>query len=226
MNILVVAAHPDDELLGVSGTILRHVSSGDSVDILIAGEGSTARSTQREVGANKQELDHLEEAAIRVARLSGCNTPTFLQMPDNRLDSLCQLDITKKIEEVKNIKSPDVIYTHHSNDLNLDHRILHEAVLTAFRPLPDTKASTLLSFETLSSTEWGVDGGKFNPNYYVDISDFLDRKLELLKNYESEMRDFPHPRSYEAVSALAKLRGSHCGVQAAEAFRVIRHVEK
>src|SRR5579859_605568 len=222
MNILVVAAHPDDELLGCAGTIARHAAAGDHVHILIAAEGATARAV-----GGQAEVQALQQAARKAATILGAEPPRFAGLPDNRMDSRPILDITQIIEAVVEEVKPAVVYTHHGGDLNRDHRILHEAVVTACRPLPGRTIKKLLTFETLSSTEWASEsvGAAFRPRHFVDITETLEAKLLALDCYHAEMRAFPHPRSAEAVAALAALRGSQVGLLAAEAFDVVYEIQ-
>jgi LmbE family N-acetylglucosaminyl deacetylase len=146
-------------------------------------------------------------------------------MADNRLDSVDLLDIVKLVEDHVSACRPDIVYTHHGGDLNIDHRRVHEAVLTACRPLPGMGSRAVYAFETPSSTEWADETlPVFRPTRFVDISDTLDTKLAALDAYESEMRAFPHPRSIESVTALARWRGACAGVAAAEAFVVVHEV--
>ena len=221
-RILVVAAHPDDEILGLGGTLARHAQAGDSVHILIVGEGITSRG-EAEDGA----LEALRAAAAAAAAAIGAHPPIMLNLPDNRFDSMDQLTLTQEVEAIVTQIAPDTVYTHNGSDVNIDHRLLHQAVVTATRPLPGSGVRRLYAFETVSSTEWATDGFgvPFRPNRYVDVSAFMDRKMTALAAYESEMRPFPHARSLEAVEALARLRGSQCGVAAAEAFVVLREIE-
>ena len=227
MTVLVVAAHPDDELLGCAGTLARHAAAGDRVHILILAEGATARDPSRDAGGRQEELRALELAACKAAGFLGAEPPRFAGFPDNRMDSRPVLDVTKAVEAVVEEVKPSVVYTHHGGDLNRDHRILHEAVVTACRPLPGRSIRRLLAFETLSSTEWASEavGPAFRPRHFVDISATLAVKLRALACYAGEMRPFPHPRSAEAVTALAALRGSQAGLIAAEAFDVIFEIE-
>jgi N-acetylglucosamine malate deacetylase 1 len=221
--ILVVAAHPDDEILGCGGTMARHADMGDNVNIVIVAEGATSRGLP-DAGS---EVEALRDSGRQAAALIGASEPKFLGLPDNRLDELPLLDVIRPIEQIVEELGPSVVYTHHGGDLNIDHRMVHEAVLTACRPLPGASVRTICAFETISSTEWGGPGTGpgFSPNYYVEITDQIDRKLEALKCYAIEMRDFPHPRSYDAVRMQAGLRGTSCGLSAAEAFVVLRQIK-
>lgn len=217
MKVLVVAAHPDDEVLGVGGTVIRHVQAGDSVAAVIVGEGATSRGPDGAVSVKA-----LRQCAVAAASKLGCEPPTLLGFPDNRLDEVGLLDIVKSLEyEIQRV-NPEIIYTHYRGDLNIDHRIVHDAVLTAARPIPGCSVKSIYCFETPSSTEWGL--ATFSPKRYVDITSELDRKLRALDLYDSEMRMFPHPRSLEAVEALARVRGAASGLVAAEAFEVVREV--
>ncbi len=213
-TVLIVASHPDDEILGAGATLARHAAEGDAVHILILAEGATARP-----GADgASETAALRSAAEGAARAIGAAPPRLLGLPDNRLDSLDLLDVVQPIERAMAEIRPCTVYTHFHGDLNRDHGITAEAVEIACRPLPGQSVRALHAFETMSSTEWGVAGGTFAPNLYVDIATHLDMKIRALKCYESEMRSFPHARSYEAIEALARLRGAQSGLAAAEAF--------
>lgn len=201
-----------------------HADRGEEVGVLILAEGSTSRSATRDPSAPM--IACLRQAAAAAASTVGAKAPRFGGFPDQRLDSVDLLDITKIIEdEIENTR-PTVVYTHHGNDLNKDHRIVHDACLAAARPLPGSPVRELYTFETLSSTEWssGATGGSFAAQRFVDISAQLERKQKALQAYSMEMRDFPHARSYAAVDALARLRGATVGRDAAEAFSVVRVV--
>ena len=207
MKVLVVAAHPDDEVLGAGGTIAKHVAKGDEVSVLIMTPG-------REGG----EIPDAAEAANSILGA------TFLWLddyPDNKMDTIPLLDVVKSVEYFIDNLKPDIVYTHHAGDLNIDHRITHQAVMTACRPLPGCSVKTILCFEVPSSTEWGQG---FEPNWFVDIEGFWDKKYAALNAYRSEMRDFPHPRSCTAVWSLARWRGATVGVELAEAFMVARRI--
>ena len=222
-SVLIVAAHPDDEVLGCGGTIARHARAGDTVNILLMAEGATARegllNERRAVAA-------LRDAAVAVARVLGAGEPRFCGFPDNRLDTVPMLDLIRPIEALAREIEPHTVYTHHQGDLNVDHRIVHEAVVTAFRPTPNCTAHALYAFEVLSSTGWADPSRDtpFAPTRFVDIRDTLEVKIAGLNCYRSEMRPFPHARSVEAVLALAAYRGAGVGLHAAEAFCVIREI--
>ncbi|WP_048314272.1 PIG-L deacetylase family protein, partial [Crocosphaera watsonii] len=203
MNVLVVAAHPDDEVLGCGGTIAKHAQAGDHVHILIVAEGVTSRDYQRDLQQRQQQLSRLGETAEQAKEILGAKSLTLGDFPDNRLDSCDLLDIVKVVESIIAQYQPHIIYTHHCGDLNIDHRRVHQAVITAARPLPDSSTKTLLFFEIPSSTEWQIPGSgpSFFPNWFVDISSTLSLKIQALETYNSEMRPYPHPRSFKAVKS-------------------------
>ncbi len=172
------------------------------------------------------EYEALEAAARSAAKIIGAQAPRFAGLPDNRLDSVALLDVIKAIEAVLDELRPALVYTHHGGDLNVDHRVACEAVVTACRPLPDASVRAIYAFETLSSTEWGVRSAHaaFRPNHFVAVAEHLPTKLKALGAYETELRPWPHARSLKAVEALAQLRGASVGCAAAEAFEVLREL--
>ncbi len=218
MTVLVIAAHPDDEILGPGATLARHAGEGDAVHILIVAEGATARES-----GTPDDVDKLKDAAACAAKAIGAQPPHMLGLPDNRLDTLAMLDVIQPIEEAVREIAPAVVYTHQGSDLNLDHRIVHQAVVTACRPTAGSTVKRIYAFETLSSTEWATPsvGPAFNPTHFVEVAETLGAKKAALECYAAEMRPSPHPRSMEAIEALARLRGSQAGLEAAEAFEVI-----
>ena len=213
--VLVVAAHPDDEALGCGGTIARWAKEGRAVHVLILADGETARAD-----ASGWACDDRKANADAAAAVLGCASVKQVGLPDNRMDRLELLDIVQRIEAAITAYQPESVLTHHAGDVNIDHRITHQAVVTACRPQPGHPVKELLFFEVPSSTEWQTPGSApaFLPNCFVDVSGSIDLKLAALKCYESEMRPFPHPRSAVAVTALAGWRGATVGVLAAEAF--------
>ncbi|MFA5173403.1 MAG: PIG-L family deacetylase [Candidatus Paceibacterota bacterium] len=214
-NILVITAHPDDEVLGVGGTILKHISSGDNVSILILSDGETSRDSGADI--NKRERQ-----AKEVSRLLGVSNLIMEKLPDNQFDSIPLLKIIKIIENTVNKLNPSIIYTHHAHDLNIDHRLTFQAVLTVCRPQPKFSVKKILTFETPSSTEWQMKTYAFCPTEYNDIAKFLPKKIDILKIYEDELREYPHPRSLESIKILAQYRGLEVGYHFAEAFQIIR----
>jgi len=224
--VLFIAAHPDDEVLGCGGTIARHADAGDQVQVLIVAEGATSRQQHRDRGRATEELSVLAQAAQQAGAILGAQGVELLDLPDNRLDSLDRLDLIKHIEKRIDRHQPQVVYVHHAGDVNVDHRRLHEVVVTACRPTPGQPVRRILSFEVASSTEWQPPGSAppFQPNWFVDISAQWPRKREALAAYASEMRCWPHARSLEALEYLARWRGAQVGVEAAEAFCLLRQV--
>ena len=223
MNILVIAAHPDDEVLGCGGTIARHGNQNDVVHIDIMGEGMNSRFEGGQ-SASPQKINDLHEQSRKAAQLLGAQEPAFHNLPDNRFDMVPLLEIIQIIEKSIHRIQPEIIYTHHGSDLNVDHGITLKAVLTATRPMQDCSVRQIYAFEVPSSTGWsfGQQLREFRPNVFFDINDTLELKIEAMRLYESEMRPFPHPRSPEALRALAMFRGSVSGLHAAEAFELIR----
>jgi N-acetylglucosamine malate deacetylase 1 len=220
-TIAVIAAHPDDEVLGFGGVIARNAAMGKAVHILIAATGSTARNG----GDDPASVARLRDEGRRASAVLGATSITFGDFPDNRLDAIDTLDMVREVERFLAEHPSGRVYTHYSRDLNVDHQRVARAVLTACRALPGAPVRQLYAGEVLSSTEWAAPEDRFVPNAYVGIADVLARKVDALKCYVSEIKQFPHPRSPEGVVALATLRGSECGLPAAEAFRIIRDIE-
>ena len=226
MSILIVAAHPDDEVLGCGGTIARYAQDGCSVHVLLMadGEGSRAPTTENTITVGRTAARNA--AAKAACGILGCASVDNLALPDNRLDGLALLDVVKQIESFIARYRPSTLLTHHSGDVNIDHQVVHEAVIAACRPQPGHSVQELLFFEVPSATEWRPPGSAepFLPNYFVDISATLDVKLSALGAYAGELREFPHPRSLRAVEALARWRGATAGMEAAEAFMLGRRL--
>jgi N-acetylglucosamine malate deacetylase 1 len=220
-KILVVAAHADDEALGAAGTLARHVALGDTVHILFLTDGVGARND----GADKTVRESASVKAAAALRIDKANIRNA-DFPDNAMDSVALIEIVRAVEKAVAEIRPDTIYTHHHGDLNVDHRVAHNAVMTACRPLPGASVREIYGMEVLSSTEWATGGAAnaFLPTRHVDISKYFDAKMKALKAYDLEMRPFPHSRSYEAVEALAKLRGANVGIAYAESFTVLRQI--
>ena len=217
-TVLVVAAHADDEALGCGGTIARHVAEGDTVHAVFLADGVSSR-----LDADAHVLEQRLAATEQARQVLGIATTTFLGLPDNRLDSRPLIEVIQQLERVIRQINPHVIYTHHYGDLNVDHRVAHQAVMTACRPTPECTVKEIYAFEVLSSTEWGSVGlNPFLPNLYIDISDYMKIKLHALQAYKVEMRPAPHTRSVEHATALAQHRGYSAGVSAAEVFMVLR----
>lgn len=220
-KILVVAAHPDDELLGVGGTMISHVEKGDDVHVLILGQGMLSREN---TGAS--EIESLKACARAAGKIVGFKAMTFLEFPDNAFDTVAILDIAKAVEQKLAEFKPDIVYTHHEYDLNVDHRLTFQAVLTASRPCNVDAPREILTFETLSSTEWqSKDHKAFTPNVYKNIEGTIEKKIAALSKYTSEIRPYPHSRSVEGIRILAEYRGLESGLRRAEAFHLVRRIE-
>lgn len=224
-KILVVAAHPDDEILGPGGTISRYCAEGIASECVILGEGITSRDGIGKSGAHKA-LNDLKSDSIKASKVIGYENIQFVGLPDNRMDSVNLIEVIKVVASHIDRVKPDVIYTHHHGDLNIDHRIVFDAVITAARPIERTFVKEIYCFETPSSTEWnfGRSDAAFNPNVFVDIGETLGRKMEAIKCYRSEIRDFPHPRSVYALETIAARWGAVVNRNYAEAFELIRKI--
>ncbi|WP_165725368.1 PIG-L family deacetylase [Pseudoalteromonas sp. SA25] len=216
-TVLVVVAHPDDEVLGCGGVIARHTSQGDKVVLCCMTNGVSARENHHEELLKRQLAQ--KSASIELGLFDVIN----FNFPDNQLDSVPLLTIVKSIETVMSKYRPTIIYTHFSGDLNIDHSITNRAVLTASRPQKGNTVNEIYSFEVLSSTEWYPNSSQiFSPQMVVDITHVYEKKVRALNCYELELRPFPHSRSYECIHALATLRGATHGFKFAEAFMVER----
>ncbi len=222
MNILVIAAHPDDEILGVGGTIYNHVKRGDSVYVCVLTDGASSQYPNE-----RAMIDIKKMEATKVGNILGIKEYIFIDLPDMKLDTVPIVEINKYIEEcVRKIK-PEIVYTHHHGDINRDHRIAYEATLVATRPLNSFTVKKVFSYEIPSSHElFGpFPGNYFLPNVFVNIKDSIEKKIEAMKEYQSEIRDWPHPRSIEAIKSVAKKWGMIAGFDAAEAFVLIRELQ-
>lgn len=223
MSVLCVAAHPDDEVLGVGGTLARHAAAGDDVHICILSDGVTSRYDESE--AAEAEIERRRGRAERAAAVLGA-TVSFHAFPDNSFDTVPLLDIVQTVEGEIADHAPDTVYTHHHGDLNVDHELACRATTTATRPLEETPVERVLAFETLSATEWSVPSAEtaFQPQHFVTVSEQLETKLDALRVYEDELTEPPHPRTVDTVRRNARVWGAKVGVDAAEPFEVIREV--
>ncbi len=225
---MIVVAHPDDELLGLGATMNKVINDyGVIAHVVILGEGITSRSDNHEPELWKEELA-IHNANIRSAQSAiGYQSVSIYSLPDNRFDTIALLDIIKIIELEKESFSPEIIFTHHGGDVNVDHQRCFEAVITACRPMAHEKVKTIITFETPSGTEWRAssDPRHFIPNMFVNISEEnLRAKINAMECYEFEKRQFPHPRSPEALRIFAQRWGITVGSELAEAFCVVRHI--
>lgn len=224
-SVLILAAHPDDEVLGCGATISKISNSGNEVQTLFLSDGETSRSNLHESCDTlmQNRVIRRKDAAINAAKLLGTRVPIFLDYPDNQMDSVPILEIAKKIEQTIDIFKPDIIFTHSGTDLNIDHRIVHEACIIATRPI-HTIVRELYFFEIPSSSEWNFTSTvkSFNPRLFIDVTKTTNVKIEALGYYHDEIRTFPHPRSIEGIQSLMRLRGAQSGFEFAESFEIGR----
>lgn len=223
--ISVIAAHPDDEILGCGGTAARLANEGHSVYFSIFGEGITSRYKNRE-DAEQTLLTNLNQNAQKAAEIIGVKDVFFYPFPDNRFDTIPLLDIIKEVEELNHKLKPDIIFTHHPGDLNIDHVNLHRAVMTSIRPVHGYTIKEIYTFEIASSSDWAMNqfGNPFLPNTFFDISSTLDTKINAMEAYHSERRVTPHPRAPESLRAIAQSWGRYAGCQFSEAFQLVRSI--
>jgi LmbE family N-acetylglucosaminyl deacetylase len=225
MSVLCIAAHPDDEILGVGGTLARHANEGDDVHVCILSDGVTSRYESRDTATT--EIKRRRDRAQKSCRILGA-TVNLHEFPDNSFDTVPLLDIVQTIEAEIEKHEPDVIYTHHYGDLNIDHELTCRATITATRPLKDSHINRVLAYETLSASEWSTPepNNAFQPTSFVDISSHLDVKIQALSVYENELKEPPHPRTTDTIKKNAEVWGAKAGVQAAEPFEVLREVRR
>lgn len=229
-RIMVVAAHPDDELLGLGATMHKLINKEYAiVHAVILGEGITSRSDTRDTEKWKEELEEHHANINAAGNHIGYKSIHTYNFSDNRFDSHALLDIVKVVEKEKEEFQPDIIFTHNAGDLNIDHQRTFQAVMTATRPMEGEKVTMVICFETSSATDWQYGGHpeQFRPNYYVEIDEEdLQAKLKAMSEYKFENRPYPHPRSLKALRTLAEYRGYTSGNQMAEAFEIVRFITK
>lgn len=222
-NVLVIAAHPDDELLGCGGTVARLVAERRNVYACILSKGIASRHENPDDSGCRREKAELDTQMRSAARLIGTKGLFVEDFPDNSFDSVPLIRIVKAIEKVLREIKPEIVFTHFEEDLNIDHQIAYRATITAARPLKESPTMRIYSYETVSSTEWAYPTS-FSPNVFFDITKTIDKKLKALAKYGSEMRKGPHPRSLEHIRKNAEVWGAKIGVEAAEAFYCVREV--
>jgi LmbE family N-acetylglucosaminyl deacetylase len=228
-RVMIVVAHPDDEILGLGATMNKMIEEFSvRTRVIILGEGITSRSEERDTHRWEKELEihrnniHLAQKAI------GYHEVSIYDFPDNRFDTVALLDIIKVIEKEKKDFQPDVIFTHHGGDLNIDHQRTFEAVITACRPMADEIVKTIIAFETPSGTEWRAssDPRNFIPNIFIEVTkENLNAKTTAMESYEFEKRLYPHPRSPQSLEIQAQRWGVSVGFRFAEAFCLIRNLQ-
>lgn len=227
-KIMIVVAHPDDELLGLGATMNKLISESNVIiHVVILGEGITSRSDNRDTGKWEKELELHRNNIYEAQKCIGYHSVSIHQLADNRFDSVNLLDIIKIVEKEKEQFQPDIIFTHHGGDLNIDHQRTFEAVITCTRPMENEKVKTIIAFETPSGTEWraSTDPKHFIPNLFFEVSeDNINAKIRGMENYELEKRKYPHPRSPEALKIQAQRWGIVVGKKFAEAFVLIRQI--
>lgn len=225
-NVLVVMAHPDDEVLGCGGVIAKHARGGDNVFVAILGEGKSSRGNADNADVIKSEILALRREAQLANKILGVREVIFHNFPDNAIDTIALLSVIQYVEMLKQKYRPSIVYTHHHSDINIDHQLIFKAVITAFRPIKGDQVPYIYSCEVPSATEWQAPfaGFAFQPNVFVDISDTLELKKRALGTYRSELRLYPHPRSVEAIDIIARRWGTTVGFDAAEPFVLVRNV--
>lgn len=209
MKILIVVAHPDDEILGVGGTIAKHIAMGDTVKICVVTSAHYPEWSKSYISKAKL-LQRKVDGILGTGRIN-------LGFPTAKLNLLSSSEFNRAITKMINTEAPDVVYTHNPSDLHKDHQLIYEAVAVGVRP---PKKILLLCFETLSETEWGSK--QFQPNHYVDVNDFMEIKIKAFNAYTIENKKYPHPRSADGIINLAKRRGNEVCMEYAEAFHIVR----
>ncbi len=219
MKILAISAHPDDETIGAGGTLAKHVAAGDEVYWVVATQAYTPRWPQHVLDRASQQIDEVQE-------FFGIKQVFRLGFPTMHLNTIPSIDLASALQQVVDEVRPDVVYTTPRNDVNEDHRAIFDATLIACRPLPGSSVKRLLSYEIITTTRFGSPSGcqMFEPNVFVDISDYLETKVQAMAIFETELREFPHPRSLEGLRILCRERGMSVGIEAAECFELIREM--
>ena len=222
-RILIVASHPDDEILGCGGTVAKMFKQGHEVFTLILGEGVASRYEEDEKQKAKRQIEELKKQIYAANEIIGVKEVFNYDFPDNKFDTFPLLDLVKTIEKVKEKVKPNILFTHYAKDLNIDHQITYKAVITAARPLPNEVVKEIYSFEVLSSTGWNYPT-TFSPSVFFDVTETIDIKRKALECYKSEMKDFPHPRSLKGMDLTAQVWGMKVGSDYAEAFECVRSI--
>jgi LmbE family N-acetylglucosaminyl deacetylase len=236
MKILVIVAHPDDEVLGMGGTLKKLSNKNHDIKIVFLATGISARRSEKFTNETKYKIDKnltkkMEEQikklrldAKTALKILGIKDIEFFDFPDNEMDKISNLEITKTIENIIKKFNPEIIYTHTKNDINVDHRAIFNATITATRPTTKSNVKKVICFEVPSSSEWNF-GDTFSPNIFVEIKKELPYKTKAIEAYKTELKKFPHPRSAKALDIIAKRWGTVSGFDAAEAFELIRELD-
>ena len=225
-RVLVIAAHPDDEVLGMGGTIAKYVSKGDEVAILIVTDGST--SQYRNDPKLQEILSTKRVETSTCATVLGVKRVFYGGLPDMKLDVTPHIEINRVIENVITDFQPSIVFTHFSGDVNKDHRRVYESTLVACRPVSEQCVKRLFLYSVPSSTEWNVQtsSSAFLPNWYEDISgEFAEKKYKAMECYKTELRAFPHPRNIQCLRTADAAEGNRVGLLAAESFILLRSIE-
>ena len=218
-RILIIASHPDDETIGAGGTLLRHVAKGDKVYWCVITQGYSPPWPQKTLEKARQQVYEVQKA-YGIHEVFLCDFPTM------KLNTIPHIEISSEIQKIVNQVSPDIVYTTPRCDINLDHRIVYECTLVACRPLPSSSVRQLLSYEICPTSRYGLlsNIGWFSPNIFIDISNYLDRKIKIMSIYQTELCKYPHPRSPEGIRLFAQERGLSVGLKATECFELIRQL--
>lgn len=222
MTTLIIAAHPDDEILGCGATIAKQTHAGEDAYLLILGEGVKSRE-----GWTQEEYDSLHNCIEKANNKIGIplENITVLDFPDNRFDIISLLDLVKAISKIKNRVQPETVFTHSPYCLNIDHQRTYEAVVTATRPMENETVRRIYGFEIPSSTEWRFHPNRFTPTVFIDVKETIRTKIEALNEYKSEMREYPHPRSLYGIYENAQQWGKKVGLPFVEAFELVRWIQ-
>ncbi len=225
-KVLIFAAHPDDEVLGCGGTIAYHRKKGDTVGVCYLSEGVSSRFDYTKKNDWKKDVQLRKDMAVQASSILDFQIIKFLDLPNLRMEDQSKLEIVKKITNVIEVFNPQIVYVNFPGDLNTDHQITFKTVFTALRPHSKNNVRVLRCYEVLSSTEWSanIDEPKFNPDTYVDVTNFIENKMEGINAYLDEMRPFPHPRSKEVIYSLMRFRGSQVGFKYSEAFVTVKNL--
>ena len=221
-RILIIVAHSDDESFGCGGLIKKLSLNKNKISAISFTNGIGSRSNY-----NVNEIKKRQKSSTEASKVLGFKWLAQYQYPDNQLDKISLLEIIKKIEKHKKQIKPHIVLTHNFSDLNIDHRKIAEATLTAFRPEPREKLEQLITFEVPSATDFRIlkNTKNFLPNYFVNIEKFLKFKIKAIKCYKQELKKYPHSRSINGIKNLNKIRGNQSGLKYAEAFEIIRKIE-
>lgn len=221
-NILVIAAHPDDEIIGCGGTIAKHIENGDNVFVCIVCEGSSGRfedkyyiTPEERAQIITNEIKKRESAAINAAKFLGVKDIYLMNLPNLELNNIPQLKVNKLMEDYIEKIKPDIVYTHSKCDINIDHIATHNSTMIATRNIKD-----IITYEIIGSTT-----NDFIPNLFIDIEDTYEKKKKALEFYIDEMKEYPHPRSIDGIEILAKYRGINSSMKMSEAFKIIRNIK-